>query len=602
VFKEKIIMSNIRNFCIIAHIDHGKSTLADRLLEYTGTISQREMKNQILDGMDLERERGITIKAKAVRMDYTDRKGVKYILNLIDTPGHVDFTYEVSRSLAACEGAILVIDATQGVEAQTLANTMLARNAKLKIIPVINKIDLPTADVDSTYEQMKEGLKIDAEPILTSAKEGIGISEIIDSVIANVPSAKIVKEEPLSALIFDSFYDSYRGVIVIIRVFDGKIRKGMKVRFTASNAEYEVLEVGYMKIKMIESDELSSGEVGYVIAGIKDIHDIKIGDTIVESANPTKHLHEGYKEINPFVFAGLYPNSTSEYDGLKTALEKLRLSDSSLVYFPETSVALGFGFRCGFLGSLHLEIVKERLEREFGLNLLVTAPNVVYKVKYKGKFITIDNPAKFPNIADIEEIWEPYVEATIICSTDYLGSMFDLCQKRRGKQTLMKYMDTKIVILKYHMPLAEIIVGFYDALKSASKGYASFDYVHIDSQLGDLLKLEIMINAEVVDAFTVIAHKDKAQSVAHYLTEKLRGIIPRHMFEIPIQAKINNKIIARETISAMRKDVLAKCYGGDITRKRKLLEKQKEGKRKMRQFGKVDIPPEAFIAVLKIDE
>ncbi|MCA6079619.1 MAG: translation elongation factor 4 [Endomicrobium sp.] len=595
-------MSNIRNFCIIAHIDHGKSTLADRLLEYTGTISQREMKNQILDGMDLERERGITIKAKAVRMDYTDRKGVKYILNLIDTPGHVDFTYEVSRSLAACEGAILVIDATQGVEAQTLANTMLARNAKLKIIPVINKIDLPTADVDSTYEQMKEGLKIDAEPILTSAKEGIGISEIIDSVIANVPSAKIVKEEPLSALIFDSFYDSYRGVIVIIRVFDGKIRKGMKVRFTASNAEYEVLEVGYMKIKMIESDELSSGEVGYVIAGIKDIHDIKIGDTIVESANPTKHLHEGYKEVNPFVFAGLYPNSTSEYDGLKTALEKLRLSDSSLVYFPETSVALGFGFRCGFLGSLHLEIVKERLEREFGLNLLVTAPNVVYKIKYKGKFITIDNPAKFPNIADIEEIWEPYVEATIICSTDYLGSMFDLCQKRRGKQTLMKYMDTKIVILKYHMPLAEIIVGFYDALKSASKGYASFDYVHIDSQLGDLLKLEIMINAEVVDAFTVIAHKDKAQSVAHYLTEKLRGIIPRHMFEIPIQAKINNKIIARETISAMRKDVLAKCYGGDITRKRKLLEKQREGKRKMRQFGKVDIPPEAFIAVLKIDE
>ncbi|MDR0800170.1 MAG: translation elongation factor 4 [Endomicrobium sp.] len=595
-------MSNIRNFCIIAHIDHGKSTLADRLLEYTGTISPREMKDQILDGMDLERERGITIKAKAVRIDYTDRKGVKYILNLIDTPGHVDFTYEVSRSLAACEGAILVIDATQGVEAQTLANTMLARNAKLKIIPVINKIDLPTADVDSTYEQMKEGLEVDAEPILTSAKEGIGISEIVDSIIANIPPAKVAKEEPLSALIFDSFYDSYRGVIVIIRVFDGKIRKGMKVRFMASNAEHEVLEVGHMKIKMIESDELSSGKVGYVIAGIKDIHDIKIGDTIIESANPTKHPHEGYKEINPFVFAGLYPNSTSEYDGLKTALEKLRLSDSSLVYFPETSVALGFGFRCGFLGSLHLEIVKERLEREFGLNLLVTAPNAVYKVKSKGKFITIDNPAKFPNISDIEEIWEPYVEATIICPIDYLGPMFDLCQKRRGKQTLMKYMNTKIVVLKYHIPLAEIIVGFYDALKSVSKGYASFDYGHIDPQLGDLVKLEIMINAEVVDAFTVIIHKDKAQSVAHYLTEKLRSIIPRHMFEIPIQAKINNKIIARETISAMRKDVLAKCYGGDITRKRKLLEKQKEGKRKMRQFGKVDIPPEAFIAVLKIDE
>jgi GTP-binding protein LepA len=595
-------MSNIRNFCVIAHIDHGKSTLADRLLEYTGTISCREMKDQILDDMELERERGITIKAKAVRMDYTDKNGVKYILNLIDTPGHVDFTYEVSRSLSACEGAILIIDATQGIEAQTLANTMLARTAKLKIIPVINKIDLPTADTDSAYEQMKEGLGIDTEPILASAKEGLGINEIVNSVIANVPPAKVVKEEPLSALIFDSFYDSYRGVIVIIRVFDGKIRKGMKVKFMISGVEYEVLEVGYMKIKMIEVDELSSGEVGYMVAGVKDIHNMKIGDTITESTNPTKHPHEGYKEINPFVFAGLYPNSTSEYDGLKTALEKLKLSDSSLVYFPETSVALGFGFRCGFLGSLHLEIVKERLEREFGLSLLVTAPNVIYKLKSKDKFVTIDNPAKFPNSSDIEEIWEPCVEATIICPVDYLGSVLDLCRKRRGKQIQMKYMNTKIMILKYHVPLSEIIGGFYDALKSTSKGYASFDYAHINPQLGDLVKLEIMINAEVVDAFTVITHKDKAQSVAHYLTEKLRDIIPRHMFEIPIQAKVNNKIIARETISAVRKDVLAKCYGGDITRKRKLLEKQKEGKRKMRQFGKVDIPPEAFIAVLKINE
>jgi GTP-binding protein LepA len=595
-------MSNIRNFCIIAHIDHGKSTLADRLLEYTGTISHREMKDQILDGMELERERGITIKAKAVRMNYTDKSGEKYVLNLIDTPGHVDFTYEVSRALAACEGAILVIDATQGVEAQTLANTMLAKNANLKIVPVINKIDLPTADVDGAYEQMKENLDVDAEPILASAKEGIGIGEVVDSVIANIPSAKVMKEEPLSALIFDSFYDSYRGVIVIIRVFDGIIRKGMKIRFMASEAEYEALEVGYMKITMVESGELASGDVGYVVAGIKDIGDIKIGDTITESINPTKHHHEGYKEINPFVFAGLYPNSTSEYDGLKMALEKLKLSDSSLVYFPETSVALGFGFRCGFLGSLHLEIVKERLEREFGLSLLVTAPNVVYKVKTKSNFITIDNPTKFPNNADVEEIWEPYVEATIICPVDYLGSMLELCQQRRGKQISMKYMNTKITVLKYHMPLAEIIVGFYDALKSASKGYASFDYVHIDSHLGDLVKLEIMINLEVVDAFTVITHKDKAQIVAHYLTEKLRGIIPRHMFEIPIQAKVNNKIVARETISAMRKDVLAKCYGGDISRKRKLLEKQKEGKRKMRQFGRVEIPPEAFVAVLKIDE
>ncbi|MCL2334748.1 MAG: translation elongation factor 4 [Endomicrobia bacterium] len=594
--------SNIRNFCIIAHIDHGKSTLADRLLEYTGTISKREMKDQILDGMELERERGITIKAKAVRMNYKDKDGKEYVLNLIDTPGHVDFTYEVSRALAACEGAILVIDATQGVEAQTLANTMLAKNAHLKIIPVINKIDLPTADVDSAYEQMKEGLDVDAEPILASAKEGIGIGEIVDSVIANVPPAKVIEDEPLSAIIFDSFYDSYRGVIVIVRVFEGRIRKGMKISLMASGAEYEVLEAGYMRIKMVEADELSSGEVGYVVAGIKDIHDIKIGDTITEKTNPTTHPHPGYKEIHPFVFAGLYPNSTSEYDGLKTALEKLRLSDSSLVYAPETSVALGFGFRCGFLGSLHLEIVKERLEREFGLSLLVTAPNVVYKVKVKDAVFTIDNPAKFPNNADISEIWEPYVEATIICPAEYLGALLDLCQKRRGRQIQLKYMNTKIVVMKYHLPLAEIIVGFYDALKSVSKGYASFDYEHIAPQQGDLVKLEIMINSEVVDAFTIITHQDKAQSAAHFLTEKLRGIIPRHMFEIPIQAKVNNKIIARENISAVRKDVLAKCYGGDITRKRKLLEKQKEGKRKMRQFGRVEIPPEAFVAVLKIDE
>jgi len=595
-------MSNIRNFCIIAHIDHGKSTLADRLLEYTGTISKREMKDQILDGMELERERGITIKAKAVRMNYTDKNGDSYILNLIDTPGHVDFTYEVSRALAACEGALLVIDASQGVEAQTLANTMLAKNAKLKIIPVINKIDLPTADVDSAYEQMKDGLEVDAEPILASAKEGIGIAEIIDSVVANVPPAEVKLDEPLSAIIFDSFYDSYRGVIVIIRVFDGKISKGMKVRFMASDAEYEVLEVGYMRIRPVEAEALYSGEVGYVVAGIKDIHDIKIGDTITEQSRPTKHPHPGYKEIHPFVFAGLYPNSTSEYDGLKSALEKLRLSDSSLVYFPETSVALGFGFRCGFLGSLHLEIVKERLEREFGLSLLVTAPNVVYKIKVKGKYITIDNPAKFPANSEIEEVWEPYVEATIICPADYLGSIMELCQKRRGVQTLMKYMNTKIIVLKYDMPLAEIIVGFYDALKSVSKGYASFDYEHIAAKPGDLVKLEVLINGEVVDAFSIITHKDKAQTAAHYLTEKLKTIIPRHMFEVPIQARVNNKIIARETVSAMRKDVLAKCYGGDITRKRKLLEKQKEGKRKMRQFGRVEIPPEAFVAVLKIDE
>jgi len=594
--------ADIRNFCIIAHVDHGKSTLADRLLEYTGTIPQREMRDQILDGMELEREKGITIKAKAVRMDYTDRNGGKYIFNLIDTPGHVDFTYEVSRALTACEGAVLVVDAAQGVEAQTLANTVLAKNAGLKIIPVVNKIDLPTADVENACGQIKEGLEIGAPPILASAKEGVGISEIIDSVILKIPPPKILKENPLSALIFDSFYDSYRGVIVIIRVFDGRIRKGVKIRFMASNAEYEVLEVGYMKIKMVESDELSSGEVGYVVPGVKDIHDIKIGDTITESVNPTKYPHEGYKEVNPFVFAGFYPDSASEYGSLKTALEKLRLSDSSLAYSPEVSVALGFGFRCGFLGSLHLDIVKERLEREFGLGLMITAPNVIYKIKSKGKFITIDNPSKFPNASDIEEIWEPYVKATIVSPVGFLGPVLDLCQRRRGKQVLMKYISVKIVVLKYHIPLAEVIVGFYDALKSVSKGYASFDYEHIDPQPGDLVKLEIMINSEVVDAFTIITYKDEAQSTARHLAEKLKCIIPRHLFEIPIQARVNNRIIARETISAVRKDVLAKCYGGDITRKRKLLEKQKEGKRKMRRFGKVEIPSEAFVAVLKINE
>ncbi|MDR1951930.1 MAG: translation elongation factor 4 [Elusimicrobiota bacterium] len=595
-------MSDIRNFCIIAHIDHGKSTLADRLLEYTGTISKREMKDQILDGMELERERGITIKAKAIKMNYKDKNSKEYILNLIDTPGHVDFTYEVSRALAACEGAVLVIDAAQGVEAQTLANTMLAKNASLKIIPVINKIDLPTADIDGAYEQMKEGLEIYDEPILASAKDGVGISEIIDAVIEKIPPAKVDDESPLSALIFDSFYDSFKGVIIIVRVFEGIVKKGMKIKFMASGGEYEVLEAGYMKIKPVEAESINSGEVGYICAGIKDIHDIKIGDTVTESARPTKHRHSGYKEIHPFVFAGLYPFSSSDYEGLKTALEKLQLSDSSLTYFSETSAALGFGFRCGFLGSLHLEIVKERLEREFNLNLLVTSPNVVYKVKVKNQILVIDNPAKFPNAADIEEIWEPYVEATIICPLEFIGALLDLCQKKRGKQTQMKYLNTKIVVLKYHLPLAEIIVGFYDALKSVSKGYASFDYEHIESQTGDLVKLEIMINSEVVDAFSIIVHRDKAQNAAHYLTGKLRSIIPRHMFEIPIQAKINNKIIARENIAAMRKDVLAKCYGGDITRKRKLLEKQKEGKRKMRQFGRVEIPPEAFVAMLKIED
>ena len=592
----------IRNFCIIAHIDHGKSTLADRLLEFTGTISLREMRAQVLDGMDLERERGITIKAKAIRMEYKDENGKEYILNLIDTPGHVDFTYEVSRALAACEGAILVVDASQGVQAQTLANTYLARQGNLKIIPVINKIDLPTADVDNAYLQLREGLEVVDEPILASAKEGIGIKEIIDAVIKNIPAPVGSASEPLSALIFDSFYDPYRGAIIIVRLLDGFIKPGMKVTMISSGAEHEVLETGFMRIKMIPSDRVSAGEVGYIVAGIKDIHDIKIGDTITEISRPTTKPHPGYREIKPFVFAGLYPVNTSDYDNLKKALEKLRLSDSSLFHWPETSVALGFGFRCGFLGSLHLEIVKERLEREFGLNLLITAPNVIYKVTTQKGTMDIDNPAKFPLYGDIIEIQEPYVLATVICPSEFMGPVLDLCQKKRGKQTVLRFLDTKTIIVKYEIPLAEVIISFYDTLKSVSKGYASFDYDHIGFKPGDLVKLEIMINQDVIDAFSVIVHKDKAQTVAHFLAEKLRTLIPRQMFEIPIQARINNKIIARENISAVRKDVLAKCYGGDISRKRKLLEKQKEGKKRMRQFGRVEIPPEAFVAVLKIGD
>ncbi|MCK9582987.1 MAG: translation elongation factor 4 [Endomicrobiales bacterium] len=592
----------IRNFCIIAHIDHGKSTLADRLLEFTGTVSKREMRAQIMDGMELERERGITIKAKAVRMNYTAPDGKEYMLNLIDTPGHVDFTYEVSRALAACEGAILVVDASQGVEAQTLANTILARNANLTIIPVINKIDLPTADILNSMVLIEEALNIKDEPLLASAKEGKGIAEIIAAVIAKVPAPIGSADEPLSALIFDSFYDPYRGVIILIRVLEGKITNKSNILFASSGASYDVLEVGYMQIKLVASNTISAGEVGYVVAGIKDIHDVKIGDTITEKSRPTSRPHLGYKEIKPFVFAGLYPVNTSDYDNLKTALEKLHLSDSSLFYWPETSSALGFGFRCGFLGSLHMEIVKERLEREFNLDLIITSPNVVYKITTKGKIIEVANPANFPDQANIEEINEPYVISTVICPVDYIGQVLDLCQKKRGKQLNMRYIDTKTVIVKYEMPLSEVIIGFFDSLKSVSRGYASFDYEHIGFKPGDLVKLEFMINEEVIDAFSVIAHKDSSYHMAKIIAEKLKEIIPRHMFEIPIQARIGNRIICRETLKALRKDVIAKCYGGDISRKRKLLEKQKEGKKKMRQFGRVEIPSEAFVAVLKLND
>jgi GTP-binding protein LepA len=536
-------------------------------------------------------------------MEYKDENGKEYILNLIDTPGHVDFTYEVSRALTACEGAILVVDASQGVQAQTMANTFLARQGNLKIIPVINKIDLPTADIDNAYLQLREGMEVKDEPILASAKEGIGIKEIVDAVINNVPAPVGNEGEPLSALIFDSFYDTYRGAIIIVRLIEGRIKAGMKVIAVSTGTQYEVLETGFMKIKMVPNEEgIAAGEVGYVVAGIKDIHDIKIGDTITEASRPTTRPHPGYREIKPFVFAGLYTVNSSDYDNLKTALEKLRLSDSSLFHWPETSVALGFGFRCGFLGSLHLEIVKERLEREFGLNLLITAPNVIYKVTTQKGTTEVDNPAQFPPYGDIIEIQEPYVVATIICPSEFMGPVLDLCQKKRGKQTVLRFLDTKTIIVKYELPLAEIIISFYDVLKSVSKGYASFDYEHIGFRPGELVKLEIMINEEVIDAFSVIVHKDKSQAVGRYLAEKLRTLIPRQMFQIPIQARINNKIIARENISAVRKDVLAKCYGGDISRKRKLLEKQKEGKKRMRQFGRVEIPPEAFVAVLKIGD
>jgi GTP-binding protein LepA len=595
-------LANIRNFCIIAHIDHGKSTLADRLLEYTGTISKREMREQILDGMDLERERGITIKAKAVRMDYTAPDGAKYMLNLIDTPGHVDFTYEVSRAMAACEGALLLVDAAQGVEAQTMANSYLAKQANLHIIPVINKIDLPTADVEGTMEGIHEALEILDSPVLASAKDGKGVAEIVERIIKEVPPPEGNPEDPLAALVFDSFYDAYRGVVIIVRVIDGEVKPGMKIVMVSTGAVNEVLEVGYSKIKLIPAPSLKAGEVGYVIAGIRNIHDIRIGDTLTEKARPTLKPHQGYKEVKPFVFAGLYPLNSGDYDAMKSALEKLHLSDSSFYYMPETSVALGFGFRCGFLGSLHLEIVKERLEREFGLNLLITAPNVIYRVTTKNDNVEVDNPAKFPEYGDIVMIEEPYVMATIICPGDYIGAVMDLCQKKRGKQVLFRFLDAKRAIVKYEMPLSEMITGFFDGLKSVSKGYASFDYEHIGFRQGELVKLEIMINQEVVDAFSLIVHKDHAMAMGRSLAEKLKHIIPRQMFEIPIQARVNNKIISRENIGAMRKDVLAKCYGGDITRKRKLLEKQKEGKKKMRQFGRVEIPPEAFVAVLKLED
>ena len=594
------MIKNIRNFSIIAHIDHGKSTLADRLLEYTGALSEREMTAQVLDSMDLERERGITIKAHAVRLTYSADNGKEYILNLIDTPGHVDFSYEVSRSLASCEGAILVVDASQGVEAQTLANAYHALEHNLEIVPVINKIDLPAADPQKTRDQIEDAIGIDcSDAILASAKEGIGTKEILETIIKKIPSPKGSDDKPLKALLFDSWFDNYQGVIVLVRVFDGKVRSGTRIQLMAAGSIFEVSQVGIFSPKIEPVRELSAGEVGYIIAGIKQVTDTKIGDTITDADNPAQEPCPGYKDIKPLVFCGLYPTQSHQYENLRDALNKLRLNDASFIYEPETSLALGFGFRCGFLGLLHMEIIKERLEREFDLSLLSTAPTVVYRVTQTNQDITyIDNPALLPE--RYEMIEEPFVLVTIVLPSDFIGPILDLCQEKRGIQKSFTYMGKDRIKVEYELPLNEILWDFYDRLKSLSKGYASMDYEFIGYRESDLVKLHILLNGEVVDALSLIVHKDKAYYKGRELAGKLREIIPRQMFEVIIQASIGNKIIARESIRPLRKDVIAKCYGGDISRKRKLLEKQKEGKKRMKQFGKVELPQEAFLAVLKV--
>jgi len=590
----------IRNFSIIAHIDHGKSTLADRLLEYTGALSAREMTAQVLDSMDLEKERGITIKAHAVRLLYKADDGNEYILNLIDTPGHVDFSYEVSRSLAACEGALLVVDATQGVEAQTLANAYLAVEHDLEIIPVINKIDLPGSEPDKVKEQIEDAIGIDcSEAVLASAKEGIGTHEILEAVVKKVPPPTGDENKPLKALLFDSWFDNYQGVIILVRVFDGRIKAGQKIKLLATDFAFEVSQVGVFSPKMGPAEELSAGEVGYVIAGIKSLTDTKIGDTIIDPSNPVTEPCPGYKEIKPMVFCGFYPTASHQYENLRDALNKLRLNDSSFNYEPETSLALGFGFRCGFLGLLHMEIIQERLEREFDLSLLSTAPTVVYRVtKTDGGVMFIENPALLPEKYEMVE--EPFVLTTIFVPKDFIGPILDLCQEKRGTQKSFNYIGKDRIKVEYELPLNEILWDFYDKLKSFSKGYASMDYEFLGYRKSNLEKLNILLNGEVVDALSLIVHKDKAYYKGRQLTEELRKIIPRQMYEVAIQAAIGSKIIARETVTAIRKDVLAKCYGGDITRKRKLLEKQKEGKKRMKQVGRVEIPQEAFLAVLKL--
>jgi GTP-binding protein LepA len=594
----------IRNFSIIAHIDHGKSTLADRILEFTGALSSREMQEQVLDQMDLERERGITIKLQAVRLSYKADNGEEYILNLIDTPGHVDFTYEVSRSLAACEGALLVVDAAQGIEAQTMANVYLALDNNLEILPVINKIDLPSADPDRVRQEIEDVIGLDAsEAVLASAKAGIGIKEILEQICEKVPAPTGDPDQPLKALIFDSHYDPYKGVIVYVRVIDGMIKAGSKIKMMATGKTFEVIEVGAFMPRMSMVDELNVGDVGFVVAGIKTVGDTRVGDTVTNAVNPAVEALPGYRKINPMVFCGLYPIETTDYNDLRDALDKLELNDASLRYEPETSTALGFGFRCGFLGLLHMEIVQERIEREFNIPLITTAPSVIYRITLtNGEVMDIDNPSNYPDQQRIDFVEEPYVKASIIVPNDYVGTIMDLCQGKRGEFINMEYLDTNRVTLSYDMPLSEIVYDFFDMLKSRTKGYASFDYVISGYKKSNLVKMDILLNAEYVDALSFIVHRDTAYNRGKIICDKLKEIIPRQMFEVPIQAAIGQKIVARETVKAMRKNVLAKCYGGDISRKRKLLEKQKEGKKRMKQVGSVEVPQEAFMAVLKIDD
>ena len=595
--------SKIRNFSIVAHIDHGKSTLADRLLEITGTLTKREMEEQVLDNMEIERERGITIKSQAARLVYRREDGQEYILNLIDTPGHVDFTYEVSRSLAACEGALLVVDATQGIEAQTLANCYLALDNDLEIAPIINKIDLPSARPDEVKEEIEDVIGIEAEDApMISAKTGLNVEDVLETIIEKIPAPNGDEEAPLKALIFDSYYDSYKGVVCYVRILDGKVKAGTKINLMNTNKVYDVVEVGVFTPKLFSTAELMAGDVGYITASIKNVADARVGDTITESERPTEHALPGYKKAVPMVYSGIYPVDGAKYDELREALEKLQINDAALDFEPETSIALGFGFRCGFLGLLHMEIIQERIEREFNLDIITTAPSVIYKVtKTNGETIDLTNPTNLPEPTEIDSMEEPIVKASVIAPTEYVGAIMDLCQERRGVYIDMQYLEETRVCINYDIPLNEIVYDFFDTLKSRTRGYASFDYEFKGYTKTELVKLDILLNGDVVDALSMIVPKERAYHKGRGIAEKLKEIIPRQMFEVPIQAAVGSKVIARETVKAMRKDVLAKCYGGDISRKKKLLEKQKEGKKRMRQVGSVEVPQEAFMAVLKVD-